>query len=283
LTRGQLIGEVARRLTAARVHFGHGTDNARDEAAFLVLRGLKLPFDADLRHEVPGGAARRIQALVRKRIVQRLPASYVLHEAWLGEHAFYVDERVIVPRSHIAELLRARLSPWLDHPARRILDLCTGSGCLAIVAAHMFPRARVDAADLSAAALAVARKNVARHRLERRVRVLRSDLFQDLGVERYDIIVTNPPYVPPAAMRALPREYRHEPRMALAGGKDGLDLVKKIIDQAPTHLAPRGLLVCEIGDNRRALERARPGVQFVWPEVSAGAGPVFLLQAPPAR
>ncbi len=283
MTLGQLIRDAERRFRAARLHYGHGTDNAGDEAAFLVIRGLMLPFEADLRQEIPGRAARRVEGLIQKRIEQRMPAPYLLKEAWLGEHSFYIDQRVIVPRSHIAELLRSRLEPWLHRPVRRILDLCTGSGCLAIVAAHAFPRARVDAADLSPAALAVARKNVARHRLQRRVRIVRSDLFQNLARERYDLIVTNPPYVPPAAMRALPMEFRHEPRVALAGGKDGLDLVKKIIDQAPAHLAHGGLLVCEIGANRRALERSRRSMQFVWPEVSAGTGPVFLLHAPASR
>jgi ribosomal protein L3 glutamine methyltransferase len=201
----------------------------------------------------------------------------MLNEAWLAGHAFYVDRRVIIPRSHIAELLSERLRPWLDRPARRVLDLCTGSGCLAILAAHAFPEAEVDAADLSKPALAVAKKNVAKYRLGKRVRLIRSDLFASLQGERYDLIVTNPPYVTAASMRRLPPEYRHEPGLALAGGRDGLLLVKKIIEEAGSRLHPGGLLVCEIGDGREALERAYPRRVFAWPETAAGSGQVFIL------
>jgi ribosomal protein L3 glutamine methyltransferase len=204
----------------------------------------------------------------------------MLNEAWLAGHAFYVDRRVIIPRSHIAELLSERLRPWLDRPARRVLDLCTGSGCLAILAAHAFPEAEVDAADLSKPALAVAKKNVAKYRLGKRVRLIRSDLFASLQGERYDLIVTNPPYVTAASMRRLPPEYRHEPGLALSGGKDGLQLVSKIIELAPAHLLPGGSLVCEIGAGRKAVERAYPRASFAWPETSAGSGQVFILGSP---
>jgi ribosomal protein L3 glutamine methyltransferase len=262
LTLAALIRRTAERLARARLHYGHGTDNAYDEAAFLVLRGLGLPFNAELGRSVDPA---RVERLVRERIKKRIPAAYLLNEAWLGGLVFYVDRRVIVPRSHIAELLAERLAPWLRAPPRRVLDLCTGSGCLAILAARAFPRARVDAADLSASALAVARRNVQMHRLQRRVRLVRSDLFAKLRGERYELIVTNPPYVSAKEMHRLPSEYRHEPALALAGGKDGLALVRRIVAEASEHLVPGGLLVCEVGAGRRPLERALPQLDLVWP------------------
>jgi ribosomal protein L3 glutamine methyltransferase len=277
VTLGELISSTEKRFQSARLHYGHGTHNARDEAAFLVLRALRLPFDIPLSREATRQQVKKIESLIRSRIDKRIPVPYLLNEAWLADHAFYVDRRVIIPRSHIAELLGEGVRPWPDRPARRVLDLCTGSGCLAILAAHAFPDAKVDATDLSKAALAVASRNVAKHRLKTRVRLIRSDLFGSLEGQRYDVIVTNPPYVTAASMRSLPREYRHEPGMALAGGKDGLDLVKRIIEEAPRHLSPRGLLVCEIGDARDALERAYPNRTFAWPETAAGSGQVFIL------
>jgi len=266
-----LIAATEKRLRSARLHYGHGTDNPRDEAAFLVLRGLGLPFDTDLAREAD---AARVEPLVQRRISERTPAAYLLKEAWLSGQSFYVDRRVIVPRSHIAELLAAQLAPWQPKPLRRILDLCTGSGCLAVLAAQAFPLALVEATDLSTAALAVARRNVARHRLEKRVRLLRSDLFASRGEMRYDLIITNPPYVPTSQMRGLPAEYRHEPGLALAAGRDGLDLVRRILAEAPRHLSRRGLLVCEVGDRRKALQQAYPDMPFVWVRDE-----VFLLQA----
>ena len=254
---GRLIGQAEQRLRAARLHYGHGTDNPRDEAAYLVLRGLGLPFDADLDRDVD---ERRVESLLRQRVEKRMPAAYLLKEAWLDGLSFYVDRRVIVPRSHIAGLL-----PSLRRPVRRVLDLCTGSGCLAILAARAFPRARVDASDVSAAALAVARINVSRHRLQKRVRLLRSDLFAALAGERYDLILANPPYVSAAAMRRLPAEYRYEPGLALAAGRDGLDLVARILAEAPRHLAKGGRLVCEVGEGRKALERRFPRARLAWP------------------
>jgi ribosomal protein L3 glutamine methyltransferase len=266
LTLGELVRDAARRLRRLPLHYGHGTTNARDEAAFLVLRGLGLPFEAPADRPVTSRELTRIRRLLRQRIEKRVPVPYLLNEAWLAGAPFYVDRRVIIPRSHIAALLQERLRPWAHRPVRRVLDLCTGSGCLAVIAAKAFPRARVDAADLSAGALAVARRNVARNRLGRRVRLVRSDLFSRLGRRRYDLIVTNPPYVDAAAMRALPREYRHEPRLALAGGGDGLELVQRILRQARACLAPHGLLVCELGRGRKALERAYPRTPFAWPQ-----------------
>ena len=264
-----LITQTERRLRAARLHYGHGTDSPHDEAAFLVLRGLGLPFDADLDQEADPAM---IEKIVAARIEQRVPAAYVLREAWLDGVAFYVDRRVIVPRSHIAGLLAERLKPWRRAPVRRVLDLCTGSGCLAILAARAFPRAAIDASDISAAALAVARINVRKHRLERRVRLVRSDVFDRLAGERYDLILSNPPYVGAAAMRRLPAEYRHEPRLALAAGRDGLDLVARILAGAPAHLEPGGLLACEVGDGKRQVERRFAAAALVWPQAE-----VFLL------
>lgn len=261
---GELIRETARRLSAAKLHYGHGTDNARDEAAFLVLRGLGLPFDADLRRPADPS---RVEHLVEKRIQQRIPAAYLLNEAWLDGLSFYVDRRVIVPRSHVAFVMKE-----LNIAPRRILDLCTGSGCLAILAARAFPQARVDASDVSAAALAVARRNVRKYQLEKRIRLVRSDLFAELEA-RYDLIVANPPYVSTPAMRRLPAEYRYEPGLALAGGRDGLEFVLRIIAGVPQHLNPGGLLVCEVGENKRALERAYPQTDFAWP-----GDEVFILE-----
>jgi ribosomal protein L3 glutamine methyltransferase len=258
LTLAELIARVESRFSAAPLFYGHGTDNALDEAAWLVLRGLGLPFDADLG--TPAADVERIERLAERRIRERMPVAYLLKEAWLAGHPFYVDERVIVPRSHIAELL-----PSLKRRSiKRVLDLCTGSGCLAVLAARAFPAAEVDAADLSPAALAVARKNVARHRLGRRVHLHRSDMFGALRGSRYDLIVTNPPYVSAGAMARLPPEYRHEPRLALAGGTDGLDLVARILEAAAEHLEPEGLLVCEIGEGKPSVQRRFGGVKLKW-------------------
>jgi len=280
-TAGRLFRDVVGRLERASLHYGHGTHNARDDAAYLILHTLRLPLE-DLtpyrERIVTPGEQRRILALVERRIREKIPVAYLTHEAWLGEYSFYVDRRVIIPRSFIAELARERFEPWLRRPVRSALDLCTGSGCLAVLLANTFPQARVDAADVSPGALAVARRNVARYRLGRRIRLVRSDLFSGLKGRRYDLIVSNPPYVNAASMRELPHEYRHEPALALAGGADGLALVRKILAQAAEHLRPGGSLVCEIGHNRQVLERAYPLVPFAWPQTSTGAGHVFVLE-----
>jgi ribosomal protein L3 glutamine methyltransferase len=248
-------------LRAARLHYGHGTDNAHDEAAWIVLRGLGLPFHADATIEVSPAGVKKVEALAGRRIRERIPAAYLLHEAWLDGLPFYVDRRVIVPRSHIAALLHS----W-PAPVRRVLDLCAGSACLAVLAARAFPGAKVDAVDISRASLAVAQRNRALHGLRARMSLIRSDLFAALRGERYDLILTNPPYVPQAVMRRLPREYRYEPGLALGAGADGLDLVARILAAAPYHLALGGALVCEIGDNRRALERRYPRLPLEWPQ-----------------
>ena len=279
---GALVREGARRFRAAGLVFGHGTASARDEAAWLVLHALKLRPDARVAafdRVVSPGAVRRVHDLFERRLRTRKPAAYLTREAWLGDLRFHVDERVVVPRSHIAGLLREDLALWLPNPraVRSALDLCTGSGCLAVLLAQRYPRARIDAADISSSALAVARVNVKSYRLGRRIRLVQSDLFSRLHGKTYDLIVCNPPYVTAAAMRRLPREYRHEPRLALAGGRDGLDAVRRIMQCAADHLRPGGLLVVEVGSGRRRLERAFPRVQFTWPEV-AGGDPVFLLE-----
>jgi len=280
-TVGELLRDTARRFRAARLHFGHGTANARDEAAWLLGHVLAIhPGDVQnhAAQAVPARALRRIFRLAGRRIRERIPLAYLLREAWLDGRRFRVDRRVIVPRSFISELLRERLRPWLRRPVRRALDLCTGSGSLAVLMAQTFPHARIDATDLSAKALQVARINVTAHHLKRRIRLLRSDLFRVLGQQRYDLIVTNPPYVDAHTMRGLPPEYDYEPPAALAAGKDGLDIVRKILMAARAHLAPRGLLVCEIGDARRALERAYPRQPFIWPQTSDPGGCVFVLE-----
>jgi ribosomal protein L3 glutamine methyltransferase len=264
LTLRELIRRTERQFRAAKLHFGHGTDNAHDEAAFLVLRGFGFAFSADLNREVD---PKRVQNLIARRIEERIPAPYLLNEAWLDGQRFYVDRRVIVPRSHIAFLLKE-----LPIQPRRILDLCTGSGCLAILAARAFPKARVDASDISAAALQVAARNVREHGLGRRVRLVRSDLFAGLR-QRYDLIVSNPPYVATPAMRSLPPEYRYEPGLALASGAQGLHHAGRILAQVNRYLKPGGLLVCEVGDGKRALERAYPRLRLRWPQPE-----VFILE-----
>jgi ribosomal protein L3 glutamine methyltransferase len=260
LNLGQLVTQTAKRFAAAKLHYGHGTDNARDEAAYLVLRALDLPFHADARIPVSAADRQRVEQLARRRIRERIPTAYLLHEAWLDGLPFYVDRRVIVPRSHIAGLLHS----W-PHRVRRALDLCCGSACLAVLAARAFPLARVDAVDISDASLAVAGRNRQLHRLEQRIELVRSDLFRALRGRRYDLILTNPPYVPATVMRRLPREYRYEPGLALGAGEDGLDLVARILEAAPEHLYPGGALLCEIGDNRRAFERRYPRLPVTWP------------------
>jgi ribosomal protein L3 glutamine methyltransferase len=270
LTPAGLILETERRFRSARLAYGHGTSNARDEAAWLVGNVLARKSGAAATAEVRKLAARRIR--------ERIPLAYLLNEAWIGEHRFHVDRRVIVPRSFIGELIEGDLDALLLREPRRALDLCTGSGCLGILLALRYRRCRVDLADISADALAVARKNIALHRVGNRVRAIRANLYEGLPAKRYDLIVANPPYVKAASMRKLPKEYRAEPRLALAGGADGLDLVHRILAGAARHLAPGGLLVCEIGHNRRALERAYPRTPFTWLEPAAGSDYVFLLE-----
>jgi len=272
---------VQRRLTRARVFFGHGTDNARDEAASLVYHVLGLPHDAPpaaLRRRATAVELTRLEAVLKRRVDERIPLPYLIQEAWFAGLRFYVDERVLIPRSPFAELIGNRFSPWID-PRRvtRALDLGTGSGCIALAMARAFPRARVDGSDVDSEALAVAQINRSRLRLTRRVRLIESDHFAALSGESYDIIASNPPYVGKREMRGLPREYRHEPRHALEAGPQGLDSVEIILREAAHFLRPRGLLVVEVGNTERALRRAYPRVPFTWLDFERGGGGVFLL------
>ncbi len=278
VTLGDFFHFAARRFRAARLAYGHGTANAVDEAAFMMLEALRLPIHTidpwlDLRPTASERA--RLLTLIDARVSLRMPAPYLLAAAYMHGVRFHVDRRVLIPRSFIGDLLAGDALP-LSGP-HRVLDLCTGSGCLAILAALAFPRARVDAVDLSAGALAVARRNVAVHRLGDRITLHRGDLFQPLGRQRYDLILTNPPYVDAPGMDRLPPEYRHEPRMALAAGDDGLELVRRIVDGAPRHLTPNGSLLCEIGRGRAALEQAYPRRPFVWLDTERSEGEVFWI------
>ena len=271
------------RFTEAGLFFGHGSDNAWDEAAYLLLHTLHLPIDRlepfmDAR--LTSSERADVLEIIGRRISERLPAAYLTNEAWLGDCRFYVDQRVIVPRSHIAELLREQLSPWVEDPwaIRNVLDMCTGSGCLAILAAHAFPEAKVDGVDISPDALMVARRNVDDYDLAARLRLTESNAFAALEGKVYDVIISNPPYVNAESMAALPEEYRREPELALASGEDGLDFTRILLKQAARHLSPKGLLIVEIGHNREALEMAFPDTSFVWLDTSAGDENVFILR-----
>jgi ribosomal protein L3 glutamine methyltransferase len=294
MTLAELIGSAAQRLQNAGVSFGHGTTNAQDEAAWLVLWSLGLPLDASLNdislHELEALATVQISKaldLVEKRIATRKPAAYLTQEAWLQGVAFYVDERVIVPRSLIAELLvDGSIDYWLKESTREVLDLCTGNGSLAIIASMVFPEVNVDAADISPQALEVALINVKKHSLEQRVLLRESDGFANLNADSgapktYDLIICNPPYVNAASMATLPAEYLAEPRIALdgnpAGGTDGMDFIRKLLSDAPVHMNPGALLLLEIGNERPYFETAFPHLEAVWLETSAGDDQVLLI------
>ncbi|MCX7174850.1 MAG: 50S ribosomal protein L3 N(5)-glutamine methyltransferase [Proteobacteria bacterium] len=271
------------RFTEAGLFFGHGCDNAFDEAAWLLLHALHLPhdrLDPFLDARLTRSERLAVHHLLQQRIAKRMPTAYLTNEAWLGEFRFYVDQRVIVPRSYFAELLGEGLAPWIEEAEQihQALDLCTGSGCLAILMAHAFPEARIDAVDLSADALAVAHRNVSEYGLEERIHLVECDLFAGLGKRRYDLILSNPPYVTSAAMEALPREYRHEPTLALAAGEDGLDIVRRILRQAGAHLKPHGLLAVEVGHNRELVEKAFPDLPLTWIDCASADGKIFIIQ-----
>lgn len=283
LTVRQLIRWGERRLATAGVYFGHGTDNALDEAAWLVCASLHIPYeelDAHLDTVASDAQEQTVRQRVEERIGTRKPAAYLLHEAWFAGLRFYVDERVIIPRSHLGEFIRDAFSPWVE-PDRvhAALDLCTGSGCIAIALAHAFPDARIDASDISPDALAVAERNVESYGLQSRVRLVQSDLLAGLPGCRYDLIVSNPPYVDAADMASLPDEYRFEPPIALASGTDGLDAITRILADAPEHLTPQGVLVAEVGNSCVALQERFPDVPFLWLTTSSGDESVFLLTA----
>ena len=281
-TLGDLFRFAVRRFKAAKLAYGHGTTNAVDEAAFLLLEGLRLPIhniDPWLALRPTEAEKARLLTLIDARIALRLPAPYLVGAAYMHGVRFHADKRALIPRSFIGDLLVAGALPIAEpKKVRRVLDLCTGSGCLAVLAALAFPAAKVDAVDLSPGALALARRNVATHRLGDRIALHRGDLFAPLAGQRYDLIISNPPYVDARGMDRLPPEYRHEPRMALAAGRDGLDLVHRILAEGSGHLTRQGALLCELGRGRNPLERAYPRTPFVWLDTELSQGEVFWLE-----
>jgi ribosomal protein L3 glutamine methyltransferase len=285
MTLVSLVVAVSDRLKGAGISFGHGTTNAFDEAAWLVTWALGLPLDAlesQGKHEIDAAGVAKVDALVKRRIESRKPMAYLTGEAWLQEIPFTVDERTIVPRSYIAELLvdveeTGTLDAWLSDRTQLVLDLCTGNGSLAVLAAMVYPEIAVDASDVAAEALEIARINVSRHALGDRIALVESDLFAKLP-GRYDLILCNPPYVSDAGMAALPPEYRAEPLLALAGGPDGMDLVRRIVADAPDHMGDDAVLVLEVGHERANFERAFPRLECAWLETSGGDDRVVLIQ-----
>jgi ribosomal protein L3 glutamine methyltransferase len=271
------------RFNESGLYYGHGTDSALDEALTLILRGLHLPHDVNpelLKANITSAERAHLQKLIERRIQERIPVPYLIHEAWFAGMAFYVDERVLVPRSPIAELIEHEFQPWVDlEKIDTILDLCTGSGCIAIACAKAFPHAAVDASDISSDALAVAKMNVLRYDLGDQVHLYEADLFTGLPAKKYDLIICNPPYVDAEDMAALPLEYHHEPRLGLAAGEDGLDLVKRILATASQYLSPTGNIIVEVGNSELALAENYPDVPFTWLEFERGGGGVFLLTA----
>lgn len=276
------------RFNVAKLFFGHGTDNAWDEAIWLLLATLQLPRDRlqpFLDARLTRAERLAVFNVLEQRIARRLPTAYLVQEAWLGDFRFYVDERVIVPRSYFAELLEEGFAPWVEEPETvgSVLDLCTGSGCLAILMAHTFPHAQVDAIDISPDALAVARRNIADYGLDGSVHAIESDLFAAVPGKRYDLILSNPPYVTAAAMAALPAEYRHEPVLALAAGEDGLDVVRRILREAAGHLTSEGFIAIEVGHNRDQVEAAFPHLPVVWLDTASSVDKIFLVSCETLR
>ena len=281
MTPQHLIDWASKQFEASDLYYGHGTDNAYDEAIFMVLRSLDIPFDvADnlLNHPLDASAIDKVVSLINERISTRKPAAYLLNEAWFAGLPFFVNEHVLVPRSPFAELIAERFSPWCDADnVKSILDIGTGSGCIAIASALAFPDAKVDAVDISADALAVARRNIERHELQQRVTLFQSDLFDEIKDRQYDLIIANPPYVDDEEMAALPAEYQHEPLLGLHAGQDGLDIVKRILESAADHLTERGVIAVEVGNSQHALSEQYPDVPFLWLEFEHGGEGVFLL------
>lgn len=282
MTLKDWLTATAQQLEASGVFLGHGTDNSWDEALHLTLPLLGIPFDADpavLQRVLAAAELEQLEAARERRIAGRIPTPYITQQAWFCGLPFYVDERVLIPRSPLGELIEDGFYPWLQHEPERILDLCCGSACIAIACAEAFPAAQVDAADISAAALAVAAINVAQYQLADRLQLLESDLFASLAGRRYDLIACNPPYVDADDMAALPDEYRHEPELALASGFDGLDFTRRLLREAADHLTDNGILIVEVGNSAEALELAFPTVPFVWLEFQRGGDGVFMLTA----
>jgi len=278
-----LLRYAVTRFNTARLFFGHGSSNALDEAAYLILHTLKLPLDKldpFLDARLLPDEVNAVLKVIDQRTLERLPAAYITNEAWLGAYRFFVDQRVIVPRSFIAELIPDQFSPWVDDPesVTAILELCTGSGCLPIMLADAFPNAQVDAVDISADALAVAQRNVDEYELQDRVTLIESDLYAKVPTKKYDLIVTNPPYVTNDETDALPQEYSYEPEMGLRAGDDGLDLVLKILRDAPLHLSEDGLLICEVGESEQHLVKLLPEVDFAWIEFKVGQMGIFAVE-----
>ncbi|MBC8745871.1 ribosomal protein L3 glutamine methyltransferase [Paraburkholderia sp. WC7.3g] len=279
-----LLRYAVSRFSEAKLSFGHGSANAYDEAAYLILHTLHLPLDLlepFLDARLTTAEIEAVLKVIERRAADRVPAAYITQEAWMHGYRFHVDERVIVPRSFIGELLQDGLQPYVEDPEQvgAVLELCTGSGCLAILAAHAFHNADVDAVDLSAPALEVATRNVLDYHLDERIALFEGDLYAPLAERRYDVIISNPPYVNATSMQELPAEYRHEPEMALAGGADGMDVVRRIIADARNWLTEDGVLVIEIGNEREHVEAAFGGLDLVWMSTSAGDDNVFLIQA----
>jgi len=265
----------------AGIYYGHGTDNGWDEALHLICHVLGLPPTGDQRFldaNLTRDEKRQIVTLVARRVNERVPAPYLTGEAWFAGLKFSVDERVLIPRSPIAEMIEQGFQPWLPEDPERVLDLCTGSGCIGIACAYAFPEAKVDLSDISTDALAVANNNIDRHKLWDRVTAIESDLFENLDGRVYDLIVSNPPYVDAADMNAMPEEYRHEPQLALASGDDGLDFTRRLLAEAANHLSDNGVLIVEVGNSWPALEASFPQLPFVWVEFERGGGGVFILR-----
>jgi ribosomal protein L3 glutamine methyltransferase len=277
----QLWRHQTRRLQRAHLHYGHGTDCARDDAAWLIAHalGLHLPFAARvLKRRVNAAALASVRALLGRRIRERQPAAYLTRSAWFAGRKYYVDERVLIPRSPFAELIERRFQPWIEAlRVRRIADIGTGSGCMALACARYFPKAHVDAVDIDESALVVARRNIRQQRLSRRVKAVQSSYFDALRLARYDMIISNPPYVGAREMAGLPAEYRHEPSVALAAGKDGMDAVRVLLREAGRHLLPQGILVVEVGNTEVLVRRRYPRLPFTWLQFERGGGGVFLL------
>ncbi|SDJ61341.1 50S ribosomal protein L3 N(5)-glutamine methyltransferase [Microbulbifer yueqingensis] len=268
------------RFNEAGLWFGHGTDNAWDEALLLVMHTLHLPMESKpevLQARLTMEERRDVMAILERRVQERLPAPYLTHEAHFCGMTFYVDSRVLVPRSPIGELIRNGFEPWLQVEPRAILDLCCGSGCIGIACAEAFPEARVDLSDISSGAVEVAQTNINRHQLNERVRAVQSDMFGELEGCSYELIVCNPPYVDARDLAEMPQEYRAEPEIALGSGEDGLDFTRRLLREAADHLQPDGLLVCEVGNSWEALEAAFPEVPFLWPEFADGGHGVFVI------